>query len=82
KKQRISITTDGWTSNQNRSYLVVTAHFVDDDWNIRKRIINFVTCPTHKGDEVGLVIEECLKGWELDHVFTVTVDNASANDVT
>ena len=80
-KQRISMTTDLWTSNQNLSYMVLTAHFVDDDWKLQKRILNFVTCPKHKGEEVGLLIEECLNAWEIHSVFCITVDNATANDV-
>ena len=81
-KQRISITTDLWTSNQNLSYMCLTAHFIDDDWKLQKRIINFMACPSHKGDEVGLLIEELLTELGVDNVFCITVDNAIANDKT
>jgi hypothetical protein len=39
---RVSFTMDTWTSIQNKSYLCVTAHWIDDNWNIQKRIINFM----------------------------------------
>ena len=81
-KQRISLTTDLWTSNQNLTYMCLTAHFIDDDWKLQKRIINFMACPSHKGEEVGLLIEELLNVWGVDNVFSVTVDNAIANDKT
>ena len=39
---RFSYTMDMWTSNQNKGYLCVTCHFIDDKWKIQKRIINFM----------------------------------------
>ncbi|TYK22234.1 putative transposase [Cucumis melo var. makuwa] len=36
----------------------------------------------HKGDTISRAIEKCLEGWGIDRLFTVTVDNASSNDVT
>jgi hypothetical protein len=39
---RVSFTMDAWTSIQNKSYLCVTAHWIDDNWNMQKRIINFM----------------------------------------
>ena len=38
---RFSCTMDVWTSNQNKGYLCVTCHFIDNDWKIQKHIINF-----------------------------------------
>ncbi|XP_062028732.1 zinc finger BED domain-containing protein RICESLEEPER 3-like [Rosa rugosa] len=78
---RISITTDTWTSIQNINYLVLTAYFMDSDWKLHKRIINFCTITSHKGEEIGRVVEQCLRQWEITKVFTITVDNASANDL-
>lgn len=78
--QRISITTDIWTSIQNINYMVITAHFLDNDWKLHKRIINFTKITSHKGDDIGKVLETCLSDWGIDKVFTITVDNASTND--
>ncbi|XP_075079842.1 uncharacterized protein LOC142165116 [Nicotiana tabacum] len=36
----------------------------------------------HKGEEMAKAIRDCLLEWKLDKVFTITVDNASSNDVT
>ena len=38
---RISLTTDMWTSNQNKGYFALTAHYIDDNWKLQKRILNF-----------------------------------------
>ncbi|KAL0545901.1 hypothetical protein IC582_015798 [Cucumis melo] len=61
--------------------MVITAHFIDDDWNLHERILNFCQIANHKGDTIGRAIEKCLEGWGIDKLFTVTVDNASSNDV-
>ncbi|XP_038679468.1 zinc finger BED domain-containing protein RICESLEEPER 2-like [Tripterygium wilfordii] len=78
--QRVSLTTDTWTSIQNVNYMALTAHFIDDDWKLHKRILNFCQITNHKGDAIGRLIERCLSDWGIERVFTITVDNASAND--
>ncbi|CAJ2673956.1 unnamed protein product [Trifolium pratense] len=78
---RVALTTDCWTSVQNLGYLVLTAHYIDNEWNYVKKIINFSVVPNHRGDTIGKQVEECLKKWGLRNVSTITVDNASSNDV-
>lgn len=80
-KSRICLTTDMWTSIQNVSYLCLTAHFIDSNWKLHKRILNFCAVPSHKGKEIGKAIESCLLDWGIIDVCTLTVDNASSNDV-
>ena len=57
---RVSITTNTWTSIQNINYMVVTAHFLDNDWTLHKRIINFTKITSHKGEDIGRVLDGCL----------------------
>ena len=59
----------------------LTAHFIDDDWKLYKRILNFCVISNHKGDTIGKLIESCLIKSEIERVFTITVDNVSSNDV-
>ena len=80
-KHRVSLTTDTWTSVQNLNYMVLTAHFVDDEWNMHKRILNFCLISSHDGKEIGKMIEQCLVEWEIKKVMCISVDNASANKV-
>ncbi|KAG2704131.1 hypothetical protein I3760_06G170800 [Carya illinoinensis] len=79
-EMRVSLTTDTWTSMQNLNYMCLTAHFIDNDWKLKKQIINFCLIPNHRGDTIGKYIESCLLDWGIDKIFTVTVDNASSND--
>ncbi|KAH9769803.1 putative AC transposase [Citrus sinensis] len=53
-KQRVSLTTDLWTSVQNMSYMVITAHFIDSDWCLNRRIISFSAIEDHRGKSIGL----------------------------
>ncbi|KAJ0714852.1 putative HAT dimerization domain, ribonuclease H-like superfamily, hAT-like transposase, RNase-H [Helianthus annuus] len=78
--QTVSLTTDTWTSVQNFNYMCLTAHWVDEDWVLRKKILNFCQIANHKGETIGKLVYRCLQDWGIDRVFTVTVDNASSND--
>jgi hypothetical protein len=78
---RVALTTDCWTSGQNFSYMTLTAHFINNDWNYEKRILSFCDVLNHKGDTIGRKVEEILKEWGIRNVSTITVDNASSNDV-
>lgn len=78
---RVAITTDCWTSVQNLNYLTLTAHFIDREWQYQKRIISFTSIPNHRGKTVGKKVEDVLKEWGLRNVSTITVDNATSNDV-
>ena len=79
KCHRVCLTTDTWTSVQNMNYMVLTAHFIDDKWEMHKRIINFCIISSHSGNSIGLLIEACLLQWGISKVLTITVDNAAAN---
>lgn len=78
---RISLTTYTWTSCQNLNYMSLTGHFIDDEWNLQKRILNFCFISGHSGEVIGKGVEKCLSGWKINNVFTITVDNAAPNDV-
>jgi len=38
-QSRVAITTDMWTTtNQNRGYMTITTHFIDDLWRLQSRL--------------------------------------------
>ncbi|XP_050937752.1 zinc finger BED domain-containing protein RICESLEEPER 2-like [Cucumis melo] len=78
-KYRVSLTTDYWTSRQNISYMVLTAHFIDSDWKLHKKILHFCPIENHKGDTIGKTIEKNFKDWGIERIMTLTVDNASSS---
>ena len=79
--QRVCLTTDCWTFCTQMAYMCLIAHYIDSDWHLHKKIVNFGQIENHKGETIGKVIETCLLSWGLERVLSVTVDNASANDV-
>jgi len=39
-QSRVAITTDMWTAtNQNRGYITITTHFIDDLWRLQSRLV-------------------------------------------
>ncbi|CAK8565823.1 unnamed protein product [Lathyrus sativus] len=80
-KQMVSLTTDTWTSIQNMNYMCVTAHYIDDEWNLKKSILSFGIIADHKGETIGITLENCMKEWGIKSICCVTVDNASANNL-
>ncbi|CAA0806372.1 Zinc finger BED domain-containing protein DAYSLEEPER [Striga hermonthica] len=76
----ISITTDTWTSVQKINYMCITAHYIDEEWSLNKKIINFCPIESHKGEDLGRQIDGCLRDWGISKVFSITVDNAPSND--
>ena len=40
-KSHVSLTADLWSSNQNLGYLEVTTHYIDEEFELHKKIIAF-----------------------------------------
>lgn len=79
-KQRLSLTTDIWNApHTGASYMVITAHFIDSSWKLRKLIIGFKNVYDHKGGTISKALLDCLEDWGIKRVFSITVDNATAN---
>nr|GEW41308.1 hypothetical protein [Tanacetum cinerariifolium] len=79
---RICLTTDTWTSLQRINYMCLTAHYVHNEWILRKKVLNFCHISSHQVVDIGKAIEMCLLKWGIEsNVFTITVDNATAKDV-
>ncbi|XP_028126932.1 zinc finger BED domain-containing protein RICESLEEPER 2-like [Camellia sinensis] len=49
--------------------------------NLQKRIINFSVISSHKGEAIGKAVESCFVDWGIEKIGTITLNNASANDV-
>jgi hypothetical protein len=68
KGQRLYLTTDTWTSIQKINHMCLTAHWIDEGWNLNKRILNFCQVFNHKGETIGQVIKSCLLEWRIDNI--------------
>ncbi|KAF1895890.1 hypothetical protein Lal_00033953 [Lupinus albus] len=84
-QSRFAITTDIWTaSNQNKGYMAITTHFIDDSWVLQSRLLNvrFIYVPSpHTSEVLSDCLYECLLDWNLYRkLSTLTVDNCTTND--
>jgi hypothetical protein len=59
---QVCLTTDTWTLVQKINYMVITSHFINSDWNLHKRILNFCLIPNHKGETIEEKMSVCLSG--------------------
>ena len=41
--------------------MCLTCHFIDDDWKLHKRILNFCIVDSYKGKTIGKMVESCLE---------------------
>ncbi|GAB2287410.1 hypothetical protein Dimus_039825 [Dionaea muscipula] len=81
-QSRVAVTTDMWTSNQKRGFMVVTAHYIDDTWTLQSSVIRFVYVPCpHTSQVLCDALLETFASWNIDRkLATLTVDNCSSND--
>nr|GMD22414.1 zinc finger BED domain-containing protein RICESLEEPER 2-like [Ipomoea batatas] len=79
---RICLTSDCWTAYTVEGYICITAHFVDRNWKLNSKILAFCKMePPHTGQELAGAVFNCLKEWGIDKkIFSLTLDNATAND--
>ncbi|XP_059639299.1 zinc finger BED domain-containing protein RICESLEEPER 2-like [Cornus florida] len=78
---RISLTSDLWSSLTTDGYLSLTAHFIDVDWRLQNRVLNFSYMPSpHNGVALTEKIYTLLTKWGIEKkLFSITLDNASSN---
>lgn len=81
---KITLTTDIWTSDhQNFAYTCLTAHYVTNDWELKKKILAYrrIDYP-YDGDHLFSFIKDLILEWNIDKkLFSMVVDNATSNDV-
>ena len=77
----VSITSDIWSGRAKQDYLSVVAHFIDDDWQIQKRIMGLrLIDVSHTADNIAERISLVIEEFGLTNkIFAVTLDNAAAN---
>ncbi|XP_039116476.1 zinc finger BED domain-containing protein RICESLEEPER 3-like [Dioscorea cayenensis subsp. rotundata] len=79
---RICLTSDTWKSITEDHYICVTAHFIDHEWLLHKRLIHFkLIPPPYDSFSIEDEINTCVAQWNIQHkLFSITLDNLSTND--
>lgn len=80
---RISLAVDMWGSHENSEYMCLTASYIDDDWRLQKKMLNFITLdPSHTDNMLSEVVIKCLRDWDIDEkLFSMTFDDCSSYEV-
>ncbi|XP_020251906.1 zinc finger BED domain-containing protein RICESLEEPER 1-like [Asparagus officinalis] len=78
---RVSLTADTWRSgvSEEEEYLCLTCHYVDNDWKLQKKTINFLHFDAPStGEEISKAIIEKLYEWKLTKkVATMILDSCN-----
>jgi len=49
----VSITTDGWNNIRQQRFISITAHFIDDEWNLQKYVLEVAkVSEEHSGENI------------------------------
>ncbi|XP_065642585.1 uncharacterized protein LOC136074209 [Hydra vulgaris] len=74
----LSITTDGWTSCQNYSYISATAHFISDKTNFISFCLGFAYLNgSHDADNLKEALLKIVEKFKVDDKIMSIADNAS-----
>ena len=74
-----SLTTDGWTSRANHSYIAHTVHYIDDKWNLQSHLLDTAEISIdHTAMNLADELQDSLTQWDLkdDLLVSLTTDNA------
>ncbi len=74
-----AVTLDGWTSISNNSYVGITVHFIDDDFQFKSGLLSLKYVPhSHSGINLASEKKSVINQWDLEKkVVNATVDGAS-----
>ncbi|XXG50881.1 hypothetical protein AAC387_Pa02g4780 [Persea americana] len=79
---RICLTLEFWKSITTDYDICLTAHFIDEEWVLQKRILSFsLMQPPHSSSAIAERVSTLLNEWGIEKkLFSITLDNASSND--
>ena len=75
-----AITTDGWTSRANDSYVALTVHYIDEEWSLQSHLLEtHQLAEAHTGENVATDLESMLTSWNppITKLGAFTTDNAA-----
>ena len=65
--RRVSLTIDGWTTDNDISLLGITVHWIDDEWMLRERVLALEKLEGERyGEYLAKVLRTVLKEFSLE----------------
>ncbi|CAG8836392.1 474_t:CDS:2, partial [Gigaspora margarita] len=80
---KIFFTSDLWTSPNNKEFIAITAHYIDDNWALQEVIINFgLMSKKHDGTNITNGFFKVLENYNITlKILAITLDNAANNNM-
>ncbi|KAK9671230.1 hypothetical protein RND81_12G014900, partial [Saponaria officinalis] len=77
---RFNLTADAWDSGCDYSYICITAHWIDREWNLQKRIISFSKLEfPHNAINMHNIIMNSICEYNIkSKILSITFDNATS----
>lgn len=77
KGKNVSLTTDLWTSCTMDPYITITAHYINELWELKSRVLCTTIMPgRHTAVNIAQMLSETINEWEL-RIFCTVHDNAN-----
>lgn len=79
----VCLTTDGWTSDNNQSYLAVTAHYILSTSEATKLHSNLLGCvefnERHTSENLTEFLKNIMREWHIENKITAIASDNAAN---
>uniref|UniRef100_A0ACD5YID4 Uncharacterized protein n=1 Tax=Avena sativa TaxID=4498 RepID=A0ACD5YID4_AVESA len=80
-RSRICLSAYVWHYDLRSPFLCLSVHYIDDEWEKQKNIINFHAVRSCNAEELSQSILYAIKDWGLsDKVFSITLDDTFLDD--
>ncbi len=80
--KRVALTCDGWTSRVTESFVTITAHFIDKNWDAQTYVLQtLVMNDSHTGAHMAEVLKKATEEWKLTEKEPAVVTDNAANMV-
>ncbi len=70
----IALTTDGWTSRVTQSFMTITAHYITENWVIKKRVsAERDVYESHTSDHLSEILQGAVAEWKMEFIYLILV---------
>ena len=79
KCELFALTTDGWTSRSAKGFITVTAHVIDESWQLKELVLRTAEMSeSHTAENLSEHMRSVAADWKIDlHSTVITTDNAA-----
>lgn len=50
------------------NYMYITTYYINDNWTLHKKILNFCPITKHRGNDIGMAVGSYLFDWGNDNI--------------